>query len=125
MPGPNPQFNSSTEVHDKLIAGDKKLVTAVLILISGENVVRGEVLGQITASLKVNSSLNAAVDGSEVARFIAAEDMDATAGDKEIMVYREGEFDDSEVTFGTGQTIANTTEDLANVSIHLKSTISA
>jgi len=50
--------------------------------------------------------------------------MDATAADKEIMVYREGEFDSGELTFGAGQTIANSTELLANVGIHIKATVS-
>lgn len=125
MPGPNPQFNSDAYAPDRLHAGDKKLVTDVITVVSGETVVRGHVLGKVTASGKYLISLNAAVDGSEVARCVASQAIDASGGDKLGGVYLQGEFDAAEVTFGAGQTLANTLDDLAGFGVHLKTSVSA
>jgi hypothetical protein len=81
-------------------------------LISGENVVRGTVLGKITASGKYNKSLAAAMDGSQTPDVIAAEDKDATGGDKEILVYWIGGFNENALTLGTGHTVASIKEGL-------------
>ena len=60
----DPAFNLSNAVVDRLIAGDDAdLVTDVGVLITGQNLTRGAVLGKITASGKLNLSLSAAVFG--------------------------------------------------------------
>lgn len=110
---------------DQLQAGDFPIRTSKLVLISGQNVARGAVLGKITASGKLNLSLSAAGDGSQVPHCIAAEDVDATSGDKDIVVYLSGDFNQNKLIFGTAHTIASTREGLRDLSIFLHNPVSA
>lgn len=83
---------------------------------------RGTVMGRITASGKYITSLNAASDGSEVAVAVLAEDaVNATGAeaDVKVVVWKKGTFNSLGVIFGTGQTLANTKDDLHNVSIEI------
>ena len=83
--------------------------------------VKGTLLGKITATGKYIPSLLASVDGSEVAVAILEKDIvnaGASADFKEL-VFKAGSFNSVGVTFGTGQTVANTKDDLHNVSIEI------
>lgn len=85
-------------------------------------IARGTVMGMITASGKYITSLNAAVDGSEVAVTILGEDVVNTTGapvDVKAVIWKKGSFNSLGVTFGTGQTLANTQDDLHKVSIEI------
>lgn len=116
----DPSFASTSMDYDQLIAGHKPPAKAVPItLTDGETVVRGSVLGRVTANGKYLLSLNAATDGSEVARAIAAVAASPSGADETILAYVEGEFNIDELTFGTGQTAANTKDDLMDVNIYL------
>ena len=112
-------FSSETHQPDTLIAGPLPIAAAKATLIAGENVARGAVLGKITASGKYNLSLSAAVDGSQVPDAIAAQAVDATAGDTEILVYTRGDFNQDALTLGAAHTIASIREGLRDKSIHL------
>lgn len=112
-------YSETTYNHDRLIASDEQIAARKVTLIAGQNVVRGAVLGQITASLKVNLSASAAADGSQTPRFIAAEAVDATSGDKEILVYERGDFNENALTLGTGHTIASIREGLRALGIFI------
>ena len=113
-------FSSTPYDPDNLIAGNKPPAKAVPItLTDGEVVVRGSVLGRVTATGKYLLSLNAAVDGSQTARAIAAVAASPSGADAEILAYVEGEFNQDRLTFGTGQTAANTKDDLMDVNIYL------
>lgn len=113
-------FSSTSHSPDNLIAGNKPPAKAVPVtLLDGEDVVRGELLGHVTSSGKYVASLNAATDGSQVARAIAAVAAAPSGADAEILAYVEGEFNQDEVTFPTGQTVANTKKDLMDVGIYL------
>ena len=90
-----------------------------ITLTDGEVVVRGHVLGRVTATGKYLISLNAAIDGSEIARVIAAEPLSPSGSDGLMLGYLEGSFNQDKVTLGTGQTIANTKDDLNDVNIYL------
>jgi hypothetical protein len=111
MPNPiNPAASlaSDTWTPDSLINGDTdSLSTEKVTLISGQNVVRGAVLGKITASGKYNLSLSAAADGSQVPDTICVQDCDATSADAECLVYRTGRFNANALTLGTAHTIAS------------------
>ena len=105
---------------DKLIAGDADSIIADKVtLITGQNVVRGAVLGKITASGKYNVSLSAAVDGSQVPDRLCAQDCDATAADAECLTYRTGRFNDGALTLGAAHTVASITEGLRAKGIYL------
>lgn len=102
-----------TYTPDNLIAGNAHLLVARKVtIISGQNVVRGAVLGKITASGKYSLSLSAATDGSETPDLILAEDCDASAGDKTALAYARGDFADIALTLGTAHTVASITEGL-------------
>ena len=117
----DPQFNTENAVVDRLIASDTQLETDTGVLITGQNLVRGAVLGKITASSKLNLSLSAAVDGSEVPYAILAEDTDATAADvSETPIYLAGAFNSNALTIGTAHTVASIKDGLRAIGIWLK-----
>lgn len=114
-----------TYVPDALIAGDFPIRTRLVTLVSGQNVVRGAVLGQITTGGKYALSLSAASDGSQAVKAIAAESVDATGGDKQIVIYEAGDFNEDKLTFGTGHTAASTRDALRDLSIFLHNPVNA
>lgn len=87
-----------------IVAGDKPLIHESKTILSGQNLVRGAVLGMVTASKKYVLSLTAAVDGSQTPVGILAVDCDASGGDKVAPIYFEGEFASEKLTYGTGHT---------------------
>lgn len=107
--GMDPSFAAQgTYSPDNLLAGGEPSAQAEEItLLSGENVVRGEVLGMQTSGEKFIASLAAATDGSEVPAVIAAEDMDASTGDKLMHAYTRGRFNQDQLTIGAGHTAAS------------------
>ncbi|MBA3888930.1 MAG: head decoration protein [Gemmatimonadaceae bacterium] len=112
-------FGSATYSPDNLLASDAPIASRKVTLITGQNVTRGTVLGKITASGKYNRSLSAAADGSQTPDAIAAEDVDATAADKEILVYVRGDFAESALTLGAAHTVASIREGLRAMGITL------
>lgn len=113
-------FSSTSFVPDNLIAGNHdELVGEKITLLSGQNLVRGAVLGKITASGKYNLSLSAAADGSQTPDLILAEDCDASAGDKQALAYSRGDFIAQELTLGAAHTIASIKEGLREKNIIL------
>lgn len=76
-------------------------------IISGQTLLRGAVLGRITASDKYKLSLSASGDGSETPALILAVDVDASGGDTVAPAYFEGDFAAEKLTIGTGHTAAS------------------
>lgn len=116
MPNPNldPSFSSDSPYDpNDIVADPKSLFARAVTLVSGQNVVRGAVLGKITAGGKYNLSLSAAADGSQTPVAIAAQDMDASGGDKTIQVFLRGDFKASKLTYGASHTKATLFEALA------------
>ena len=109
--------STSTYSPDKLIAGEQPIHAKKVTLITGQNLARGAVLGQITASGKYTLSLSAAADGSQTPVAILSEDTDATAADKEAEVYTTGDFNKDALILGTGHTLASIEAGLADRSI--------
>jgi hypothetical protein len=117
----NPAASQASEslAIDKLIAGDTAaIVTDKVTIIAGQNLVRGAVLGKITASGKYNLSLSAAVDGSQVPDRILAHDVNAVA-DTEAITYRTVRVNDNALTLGAAHTVASITEGLRAKGIHI------
>ncbi len=108
---------------DNLLAGDFPIVTESVTIISGQNLKRGTLLGQITSGKKWNKSLVGAGDGSQTPRGILAKDIDASSADKIAPIYVSGEFNQNQVIFGTGHTAASVKIALKALSIFLKDTI--
>lgn len=116
-------FSTATYTPDRLVAQNAHLLVAVSItLISGQNLLRGAVLGKITASGKYNLSLSAAADGSQTPDLILAEDCNASGGDKVTVAYERGDFDSSAIILGASHTVASIKEGLRVKGIELIST---
>lgn len=115
--------SQGTFTPDGLIAGEDDPMTRQITLISGQNLVRGAVLGKITASGKYTLSLSASSDGSQTPAVILAEACDASGGDKLTPAYFGGVFNENALTLGTAHTKASIREALRDVGIKLQSSI--
>ena len=119
-----PQFASDIYSPDRLL-GDGPHKTLAVTIASGQNLVRGAVVGRVTADGKYKLSAAAAGDGSEVARGVVAVDVDATAGDTEGQLFVFGEVNQDSLVFGAGHDADSVREDLRAVGIFLKPVVSA
>ncbi len=120
------EFSSQTYTPDALTAGNENLLTGVKITIeSGQNLIRGAVLGKVTASGEYKLSASAAGDGSEVPDLILVEDCDASGGVKEALGYSRGDFNANALTLGIGHSIASIKEGLRSKGIVLVNAIPA
>ena len=118
-------FLTGTYTQDNLLAGGP-LFTDVGTLAESQDVVRGEVLGRVTASGEVVSSLAASSDGSETAELVALEARTTGVGETaEIPVVVFGKVNENALTFGAGHDVSTTKADLKTVGIYLAPSSSA
>lgn len=115
-----------TRSYDNLIAGSAvETVSTGYILLTGQVVVRGQMMGRITATGKWKKYQSASVDGSEIPRGVSAEAIDATAADKKIVIYTTGEFNKNALVFDGGDTLTVAVKNLLqDVNIHTKDSVS-
>lgn len=117
-----PGFSSEAAYDPNDVLVDSEgILTREVTLVSGQNVLRGAVLGKITTGGKYKLSASADSDGSQTPVAVAMQDVDATGGDKKIQVYLNAKVRPSKLIFGTGHTAASTFEALAKVGIQLVS----
>lgn len=111
---------------DNLVVGDQSnIIFKGVTILTGQGVLtRGSVIGIITASGKGKLCDKASVDGSEVAKFILADDIDTTSADVVAQCYQSGQFNRDSLTFGGASTPANHEDELRKYGIFLKDTIS-
>jgi len=113
-----------TNTHDNLLAGGFPIVTDREILLSGQNLERGALLGKISdtgsdqGKLKQCDSGNS--DGSETAYAILVSDADASSDDLYCDVYKAGEFNSEAVGMATGDDIDDFKDDLRDIGIFIK-----
>ena len=91
-----------------------------IVVVSGQNLVAGAVVGKITASGKYTAYDNAAVDGSETAAGVLYAAVDASAADAAgVIIARDAEVNGEEIDWGaeTGGDITAGIADLAAVGI--------
>lgn len=110
----------TNEDFDNLLVGDYPVQTEIVTLSSGENVTRGAVLGKVTANGEYKLSLAGAGDGSETPHAIAAEDIDASGGDKNGLIYTSAEVNQRKLSFGAGHDADSVREPLRLVNIYVK-----
>lgn len=111
-----------------LFAGDESHAASdPVTIVSGSNaagtvLLRGTILGQLTASGKYAVSTSAATDGSQNAHAVLAADCDSSLGDVVAPAYFAGVFADYACTFGAGQTQATVEAQLraANSGIYIR-----
>lgn len=99
-------MQSATYDPNGLLAGHLQAVHAPVTILSGQNLVRGAVVGRITASGKYRLSIAASDDGSQTPVGVMAVDCHADGADATAAVFFMGEFDQSKCTFGAGHTAA-------------------
>lgn len=113
--------NEAGPGYDDLIAGAADLITDSVVVTGGADLLRGALLGRVTADGSMVLSLSAASDGSEDPVAVLAEDAAVdTDGDQTAVVYIAGEFNENKITFGTGHTAASVKNVLAPSGIYLK-----
>lgn len=115
-----PGVTSDAYSPDLLVAGDFPRITRSVTLATGQNLVRGAVLGKITASGKYVLSASAANDGSQTPVAVLVDDCDASGGDKTVGIYESGEFLGSALTLGAGHTLASIRDGLRDLNIHIR-----
>ncbi len=124
-----PQYPSQAITYyqpDNLIAGLTQIVTENMVLVQGQNLKRGTVMGRITVSGKATIATAAAADGSQTAYGVLLDDYDATAGDLGgcgVMI--KGEFNGHALTLGAGHTLTSIHDALRAGGICLKSAVPA
>lgn len=125
LPTPHASFELSSDSNvDDLIGSDAgALLARKYTLLSGQDIVRGTVLGVITASGKVITSLSAAGDGSQTPFGVAAVDADASSGDVEVLVYTRGSFNENALTLGAAHTVSSIREGLRDKGIYLETPV--
>lgn len=102
-----------------LLSSEETLSLDKGVLISGQNLIVGTVLGKITASGKYTLHNNAATDGSEVACAILYNTTDATADDTETTVLtRFAEVAQAKLIFKSGISAANKAAAIAVLATH-------
>lgn len=108
-----------TSTYDNLVAGEDT-ITDGGVLIAGQNLERGALLGKITASGKLTLSLSASTDGSEVPFAILNETTDATSADVRCPIILGGQVNSGSIVFGADHTAASTKDGLRDLGIYLK-----
>lgn len=94
--------NSTQDTNNPLVLGPVQTDSEVLI--TGQNLAAGTVLGRITASGKLTQSIKAANDGSETPVSILIHPIDATGGDAICQIYIGGKFNETLLVWGAGFT---------------------
>ena len=102
-----------------LLSSEETLSLDKGVLISGQNLNVGTVLGKITASGKYTLHNAAATDGSEVASAILYNTIDATAGDTDTTVLtRFAEVAEAKLIFKSGISAPNKAAAIAALATH-------
>lgn len=98
---------TATAAPNDLLVSDVPVITRNITILSGQNLKRGAVIGNITASDKYTLSASAAADGSQTPSLVMAIDADATGGDLVAAAYASGAFDSTKLILGAGHTAAS------------------
>lgn len=106
-----------------LMAGDRDEMgwnDYKVTIVSGQNLVAGTVLGQITTGGKYTKSLSASSDGSQTPVAVLLHDVDASGGDKEAMIRKTGVFNSAALTLGASHTVSSIRAGLEDRGIFLR-----
>lgn len=113
-------YSKNSYTPDNLIAGNADLLISRKVTIpSGQTLLRGALLGKITASGKYVLSLSGAADGSQTPDAVLAYDVGTTTADTEALIYVRGDFQAGAITYGTAHTAASVREGLRAKGINL------
>lgn len=115
-----PGMVSTTYVPDQLIAGNLQQVTDTVTVGGTTPLVRGAVLGQVTASGEYVLSVKTATDGSEKPCAILVDYVDPSGGTVGAGVYLMGQFNQHRITFDASWSLAELKAALRVWSIFLR-----
>lgn len=116
-------YTTTAYTPDGLIARNADLlINEPITVVSGQNLLRGTVLGKISVGGKYNKSLSGAGDGSQTPVAVLAEDCDASAGDKAGVAYFRGDFASTGLILGTAHTLASIKAGLRTLNIEIITT---
>lgn len=105
---------------DNWVTGSDSYQTTLGTVASGQNLAEKTPLGQVAATGKLVAWDPAATDGSEVAIFIAAYAVDASAADKQAQVIKSGTFNPEQLVWPSGATAAQKLAAFAGTPISLQ-----
>jgi len=118
----NVNSNFGSVQPNTLFAGTEvPALTTSIVIASGEGELNvGAVIGVMTADGKGKLVDGTATDGSEVAKYVLAEPIDATDADVEAVVYKTGIFNFDALYVASGDTVDAHAEELREVNIHFR-----
>ncbi|MDD2056317.1 head decoration protein [Pseudomonas sp. GD03860] len=90
----------------QLSAGDFPIAMDTGVIAAGQDLTRGAVLGQVTATQEYLLCKAAAEDGSQVPKAILDQDVDTASGAKSAPIRLTGQVLGSQLTLGEGLTLA-------------------
>ncbi|AQS84000.1 hypothetical protein A0U92_03580 [Acetobacter aceti] len=100
-----PSAQQTTFVPDQLIAGNLKLVTADVTIGESQTLVRGSVVGKVTASGAYILSVATATDGSQTPAAVMVDAVTTTASATgKGSIYKMGEFNSNYLSFDASWT---------------------
>lgn len=121
------QDTANSPTPDNLFAGTQvaAVVADEVTVASGNNLVRGTVLGKVTASGNVVAVDSTLANGAEAPYAILAEDTDATSAAKKAPAYFTGEVNENALTFGGTDTADTHRDACRDIGIFLKDNVPA
>lgn len=96
------------------------LTTSITIASGQGELGVGAVIGVVTVNGKGKLVNKTSTDGSEVARYVLAENIDATNSDVEAVVYKTGIFNYDVLYVAEGDAVEDHAEELREVNIHYR-----
>jgi len=112
--------SANSPIGVELIANNADLLVGRKVLLAaGQNLLRGALLGRVTATGAYVLSAAAASDGSQAPVAVLVHDTDATAAATETLIYERGDFNVAAMTFGAGHSIDSTRDALRDGGIYL------
>lgn len=120
-----PGMQSYTYVPDQLIAGNLQLVTDTVDIGGTVPMVRGSILGQITATGVYVLSVKTATDGSQSPSAVLVDNANPAGATVRGGVYELGVFNQNRITFDASWTLPDLKNALRPYSIFLRDSLQA
>lgn len=105
--------------YDGLLSGDSWLHTDVVTVADGETLLRGTVVGKVTASGEVVACDHTASDGSEVPYGVMVYPITTSGATAEGLIYDFGCFDGAKLTFGGTSTLADLKDAMRSANLYV------
>lgn len=109
----------ATSSQDRLLAGNElPFLSKTIVILKGENVKRGSVLGLVDATGKAKLVSKDATDGSQIPKYVLAHKVDTTE-DTKATAYKMGIFNRNYLYFADGTTSLNMELEMEDKQLHM------